>query len=945
MDPRRATFLFGDVPSGADTDDEDVRHRLVRQRFLTENPGLDDGSPVGEFSLMVHQLVADQIAEDEPPEVWRTAERLLDSGLEPRLVLSNLALAANSWLVDSLRDGEDFDDARYLDELDRLPLPSVAELLELFVAMARERRSISADELVDTVLASFRNPADGDGDGDGHLQEWIELALDELLDVDPSMMMLPPDVLVHVPTLMNGAILTHRLTEEERSGGWIATGADLAPLLRWSDPLVWASGSEVEIDTLDDDDALLGGDPGWLEPFAPDTLIGFRIEGNTLALEAVGDPGPPDATVVEAARAAYQREVEEPWLPVRAEEIAVGMQLDDRGILSTPTVPLSELLARAGLEQRGLEFAHEDSVWRAAHTAGQTYRLINALPDTDSRHRAAQVLDLLHGEERDQAGRREALSTLRDPHLLSVITDELLDQDDDDEQLQEVTEFAEDLLAAARRPADGAPARWLLAVVSERRGDPVAGQAQLELAVQADPDFAPAVDRLAWYLSDRGDAAGAARLWRRLGADEDSDDDLREVAPFAMSAPSGLGRNEPCWCGSGRKFKHCHLGMPPAFPLPERVGWLCRKTVAYLERRGGRTFEDVYDCAVVRADGDDSHEALGRALSDPLVMDVVLHEGGWFERFIAERGGLLPDDEALLATAWAFVDRTLYEVVASRPGDGMDVRDLRSAEVVEVRERTFSRQARIGQVFCGRAVPDGETHQFIGGVFAVATGQEKPLLDLLDRRDGKELLAWVATGERPPRLATREGEDLRDCRAVVEVPDPDAARVVLDRVYEAGGKDQWHEHHELANGESILRASMALQGNRITVETMSEPRVERVLGVLMGAIAGATVVSDERGVLDPSTLPPGPREPALSPDDPAVREALRNFIAERERVWCDEEIPALGGLTPRQAAEDPAGRESLERLLAEYGTHVDPDQDPELVVQHPDRLRTMLGLE
>jgi uncharacterized protein YchJ len=20
-----------------------------------------------------------------------------------------------------------------------------------------------------------------------------------------------------------------------------------------------------------------------------------------------------------------------------------------------------------------------------------------------------------------------------------------------------------------------------------------------------------------------------------------------------------LGRNEPCWCGSGKKYKHCHM--------------------------------------------------------------------------------------------------------------------------------------------------------------------------------------------------------------------------------------------------------------------------------------------------------------------------------------------------------------------------------------------------
>jgi preprotein translocase subunit SecA len=30
-----------------------------------------------------------------------------------------------------------------------------------------------------------------------------------------------------------------------------------------------------------------------------------------------------------------------------------------------------------------------------------------------------------------------------------------------------------------------------------------------------------------------------------------------EAQPFRREGPK-LGRNEPCWCGSGKKFKHCH---------------------------------------------------------------------------------------------------------------------------------------------------------------------------------------------------------------------------------------------------------------------------------------------------------------------------------------------------------------------------------------------------
>ena len=380
------------------------------------------------------------------------------------------------------------------------------------------------------------------------------------------------------------------------------------------------------------------------------------------------------------------------------------MLLENPGILATPIVPLSELLAQAGLEQRGIEFAHDDSVWRAAKTLARLHAIFERL-DEGRRGRAADVLEAFEASEREAAALHHALVALRDHRILSVVTDLLLDLDDDVDQLDEVATFAADLLGAARRPRDGAPARWLMAVVSERRCDPLAGLAHLELAVKADPEFLPAVDRLAWYLSDRGDARGAVRLWRSLGVSEADSDDLREVVPFAEQAPVRLGRNEACWCGSGRKFKQCHLGQPEKFELPDRVGWLCRKAVAYLERRGGVTPEHVYQLAVVRADGDDSEEAVDRAFADPMTMDVALHEGGWFDRFIEERGALLPEDEAILARAWTFVDRTLYEVVETEPGNSMTVRDLRSAELLVVRGANLQPPDphRSGRLRSGRA--------------------------------------------------------------------------------------------------------------------------------------------------------------------------------------------------------------------------------------------------
>ena len=39
--------------------------------------------------------------------------------------------------------------------------------------------------------------------------------------------------------------------------------------------------------------------------------------------------------------------------------------------------------------------------------------------------------------------------------------------------------------------------------------------------------------------------------------------DIPVTAPIRNTGPK-LGRNDPCWCGSGKKYKKCHLGKDPA---------------------------------------------------------------------------------------------------------------------------------------------------------------------------------------------------------------------------------------------------------------------------------------------------------------------------------------------------------------------------------------------
>jgi hypothetical protein len=430
----------------------------------------------------------------------------------------------------------------------------------------------------------------------------------------------------------------------------------------------------------------------------------------------------------------------------------------------------------------------------------------------------------------------------------------------------------------------------------------------------------------------------ASQLWSRAG--RRGAQDLATVAPFARSFGSTVGRNSPCWCGSGRKFKHCHLGVTEAAPLPDRVGWMCRKASAFLERRGGDATDDVFAFASERAADDDDPASIADALDDPIVLDVVLHEGGWFDRFLDERGPLLPDDELLLMRAWTLVDRTVYEIVATEPGAGVVVRDLRSGDRIDVRERTFSRAARPGTFVCGRAVPDGDRHQFVGGLFHVAPGTETHVLALVESGDVVPLLHYVRDGQRPPELRNREGEELIDGRAVVRIPDAAAARRVLDLRYDRDDEpDTWRELHELNADEDILRAQLALVGGEVHVSANSDERLDRVLDVLIGEVPGAVVADETRAPLDLHAPGTGGARPE-GPTDPATLDALAEYRARMEERWCDEQVPALGGLTPRAAVADPTRREEVRRLIVSF-----PEPPPGAFGMRPERLLELLDLD
>jgi len=113
-----------------DPNDPDDRHFLI----LAEHPGLVDaieqdrdeievqGHPLNpSMHLAVHEVVANQLWDDDPAEMWRTARRLVGLGYERHEVLHMLGSVVSGEIWEALRNGRPYDGRRYRTALEGLP--------------------------------------------------------------------------------------------------------------------------------------------------------------------------------------------------------------------------------------------------------------------------------------------------------------------------------------------------------------------------------------------------------------------------------------------------------------------------------------------------------------------------------------------------------------------------------------------------------------------------------------------------------------------------------------------------------------------------------------------------------------------------------------------------------------------------------------------------------
>jgi SEC-C motif len=424
---------------------------------------------------------------------------------------------------------------------------------------------------------------------------------------------------------------------------------------------------------------------------------------------------------------------------------------------------------------------------------------------------------------------------------------------------------------------------------------------------------------------------------------------------------SRVGRNEPCRCGSGKKFKKCCESKSAAgsgYSRPDRQvalealeellnspGW------AGLEEEAEAEFWGELDPEQTAIADDETLALMSEQVFDWwLFFDYEYEPGRYVVDALLEVTPSLPRGaRSFLELARATTLR-VYQVTEVRPGVGMVLRDVITGRETRVAERTGSQQMRRWDVIATRIMPAGATGDPVldGGVLPIAMARAEAVIEWLrsfvksaerdranDESDKDTFAmvvpdlhrAWVAP-MAPPTLINFDGDPLIVARSYFDIAQEEAAMAALDaareleRVEPEGAPPRWDwSGHGKDRKEPVLLGWIRLDAQRLVLETNSLARVERGRK-LIERLAGDSVTYRVTRTEDlKQAMQARGSAPAAAALPPELREVSTAVLEQRLTLhleqWVDERIPRLGDATPREATASAELRPRVVEMLKE----------------------------
>lgn len=343
-----------------------------------------------------------------------------------------------------------------------------------------------------------------------------------------------------------------------------------------------------------------------------------------------------------------------------------------------------------------------------------------------------------------------------------------------------------------------------------------------------------------------------------------------------------IGRNDPCLCGSGKKYKKCCLinqSTEGILDLKTAENSLLSKLVAFansskLSDHQKQAFGEHFPMVA----------SAPKSFWSP---DKEINFVGWFvfsyrlpeemrviELFAKKETPSLNSAEDALLSLWLPTSPGIYEVQEVEKGRGMLLENIITKERIFVHDVSSSNQVHQWSILLVHILPIGEEYHFAGYVMNFYPQDKAQLLSLAKKeyrkykrqnteagwpeffRDRVILFFHYAYDKQinPPKLTiiNREGDKIEFWQAIYHCQDIEKVREIIvaspdfeNEVITTDKKGKkiilhWLHQPQTGKAKSILKqigpllGQITLQGNKLLLETNSHQRLAKGKNILTG---------------------------------------------------------------------------------------------------------------
>ncbi len=359
------------------------------------------------------------------------------------------------------------------------------------------------------------------------------------------------------------------------------------------------------------------------------------------------------------------------------------------------------------------------------------------------------------------------------------------------------------------------------------------------------------------------------------------------------------------------------------------------------------------------------------------------------QSYLNRYGNRLSEMERRLIELKCAAEFSFHEVLDCHPGKGFMLKDILLESEVYVSERSASSGAQKGDILFAKIIQYDDIGLIMGCGPVLIPPKHKPLIiDLrafIREEEGpitlKTLFEWdfeirdlyfsiYNAMHTPPQMNNTDGDPLvfhdlyfkiittpqkafdRLKSLALDIPEDE---LLEEGEYDEDGKLETIEFRWLKKGfagsfggDYTTLGQITIDKGEIIVSVNSENRAKRIRNEIEKRLKGQVVhqtteVKPFEVMMEEAKNSPTPT-PELPEMTPEMEAAIEKMLASHWKQWVDENIPTLGGKTPRQAIKNKDGREKVIALLDEFERMENRQHSGPSQLKYIRQIRKKLGL-